>query len=226
MKNIVILDTETTGLDSSKDKTVEVAAVLYNIPSRSILAQASTLLFCEENKAEEINHIPLEALKVIPPTVEGSSLGMIISMIMEADAIVAHNAEFDKKFVQLVPPLQMLCRDARWICTRNDVVWPLRKGASLSLTSICIDLGVPVVNAHRALADCLLLVAAMEKMPDIDHFLDKSGADRQTYYAIISFEQRQLAKDHGFLWDNIKKQWHAKLTYEEALYLPFKVVTM
>ncbi len=223
MENIVVIDTETTGLDHTKGKVLEVAAVLYNVPTRSIISQASTFCYAEENPAYEINRIEVSALKKTPPEVEGAAMGLILNMIKEADALVAHNAEFDKKWISTVVPLALACRDKKWICTKNDVVWPIRKGVSHSLVNICIDLGVPVVAAHRALADCLLIVDALECLDDIDYFLDKSGVGRITYHAQTSYEERQLVKDAGFQWDNLKKVWHAKLTPDQAASLPFTV---
>ena len=122
MENICILDTETTGLDHTKGKVLEVAGILYNIPTRSILAQASTLLYAEENPAYEINRIEIEALKKIEAGLQVAGFQMIRSMLVKAEAIVAHNAEFDKKWIETIVDFQELSRNRKWICTRNDVV--------------------------------------------------------------------------------------------------------
>jgi DNA polymerase III subunit epsilon len=223
MELICILDTETTGLDANKGKVLEIAAVLYNIQSRSIITQASTLCYAEENPAFDINRIAVESLKKTPPKIEGAALGLIADMMSASDALIAHNAEFDKKFINTIVNLQLISRSKKWICTRNDVTWPIRKGISLNLVSICVDLGVPVINAHRALADCHLILGALECLEDIQYFLDKSGIGRITYHAEITFSERQLAKDNGFTWDNLKKVWHKQLTPDEAVKIPFMV---
>lgn len=221
MENIVILDTETTGLDAAKGNLLEIAAILYHVPTRSILCQASTLRYAEDNAAYHVNRIEVEALKKTPPKIEITGMLLIRQMMYEADVIVAHNAEFDKKWIELIPDFQEVVKNKKWICTKNDVIWPIRKGVSLSLITICADLGVPIVNIHRAHADCLLLLNALECMEDIESFLDKSGKGRLTYHANIGYEQRQIVKESGFQWDNIKKVWHAKLTPEQAATMPF-----
>lgn len=223
MENIVILDTETTGLDPANGKILEVAAVLYNIPTRSILAQASTLIYAAENPAYEINRISVDTLKQIPGTIELVGKRMVTVMLETADALIAHNAEFDKKWIDTVADFQEASRNKKWICTVKDVIWPIRKGIPKNLIHICADLGVPIVNTHRALADCHLLLEAIQCIDDIEFFLDKSGKGRITYHANVGYENRQIVKDAGFAWDNLKKVWHAKLTPEQAATMPFTV---
>jgi len=223
MENICVLDTETTGLDAAKGKVLEIAAVLYNIPTRSIISQASTLCFAEENPALEINRISVDSLKKMTPALQIAGWQMLKTMLESCDAIVAHNAEFDKKWIETLAEFQQISMNKKWICTKNDVIWPIRKGVPLNLICICADLGVPIINTHRALADCLLLVDALECIDDLDYFLDKSGKGRMMYHAQISYEQRQIVKDAGFQWDNLKKVWFAKLTPEIAETMPFTV---
>lgn len=223
MENILILDTETTGLDAKKGKVIEIAGILYNIPTRSILSQVSTLCYAEENPALEINGIEVATLKKIPGEIQDLGIRMLHEMIVKSNAIVAHNAEFDKRWVATIPVVQEAAQYRKWICTRNDVIWPIRKGVSLNLISICASLGVPIINAHRALQDCLLLLGALECIEDIESFLDKSGKGRVIYRAKVTFENRQIVKDAGFLWDNINKVWFAKITPEHAAVLPFMV---
>ena len=43
-EKLLIVDTETTGLDSSKDKCIEIGAILFHVKSRDVLAQQSFLM--------------------------------------------------------------------------------------------------------------------------------------------------------------------------------------
>lgn len=222
METICIIDTETTGLDHTNGQVLEIAAILYHIPTRSIIAQTSTLLRAEENPAFDTNRIHVDTLKKVAHVTESMSVVTILSYIKIADAILAHNAEFDKKWLMTLADFQEAVQNKEWICTKNDVIWPVRKGTALNLIHICADLEVPIISAHRALSDCQLLVNAISKMDDIDAFL-KSGKGRVRYHADVSYDERQLAKDEGFQWDGLKKVWFAMLTPEIASKMPFKV---
>ena len=94
--NILILDTETTGLDNENDDCIEVGSILFNVKSRSVLAQQSFLLPVEDNNAEKINNIPAEITRLPQPLFE--AIKYFESLVQASDVIVAHNAEFDMKW--------------------------------------------------------------------------------------------------------------------------------
>ena len=98
-ENILILDTETTGLDKEKDDCIEVGSILFNIKRRAVLAQQSFLLPVEINNAEKINNIPAEITRLPQPLIE--AIKYFESLVQSSDLIVAHNAEFDMKWFGL-----------------------------------------------------------------------------------------------------------------------------
>lgn len=238
MENICIIDIKANFLEPSTDKEnvkiLEIASVLFNIPTRSILSEASVLCYTDSNIVRyessdsyyHISKINTESFKKIDSDLQISCFKMIKEIIKHSDAIVAHNATLHKKLIQTLIDFQELSQQKKWICTRNDVVWPTIKDTPLDLINICYYLGVPIVKSRRALADCLLLIDALQCIKDIPQFLDKSNSIKIKYYAKISFDQRQIVKDAGFLWDNVNKVWHAKLTPEQASKLPFTVYPM
>lgn len=224
MENILIVDTETTGLDPNNGgQVLEIGAILFNIPTRTIMHMVSTLFYAEENPAYEINRIDVEATKKVKLYLSELSVSLICNLIPNVDAIVAHNAKFDRKWIKTIPYLGELSERAKWICTKDDVVWPLRKGTPLNLVHICCDLGVPIITNHRALDDCLLLCKAIDSIDDIDYLLTESGKGRFLYEAHVSYDDRQLAKDHGFNWDADKRGWFGLMKPDDIKSLPFVV---
>ena len=64
---LLILDTETTGLEPASAQCIEVGAVLFQVPQRAVLAQVSFLLPAQANPAEAINGIPAAVTRLAQP---------------------------------------------------------------------------------------------------------------------------------------------------------------
>lgn len=171
IENVLIIDTETTGLDPSKgSKCIEIAAILYNAKLKICLQSFSTFFPCEENPVEDINHIPAEATRCRMAT---NAIPIILSeMTHRAQAVVAHNAEFDKKFIQTLSFGQLLL-EKKWICTRKDFSWPFIL-TKMRLQDVCHASGVNYIDAHRALKDCQLIADCFSKVPDLEFRLNSA----------------------------------------------------
>ncbi|MFA9271558.1 MAG: hypothetical protein ACEQSX_12515 [Baekduiaceae bacterium] len=162
MNTLLLLDVETGGLDPATDHLLEVGLVLWSVPHRSTIATASWLVRAPANKAEHVNGIRPALLA------EGREREWVVGRAQawaeHADAVAAHNAEFDRAWL---PDL-----GKPWICTCFDVEWPGRALAGgierererpgQSLVALCLAHGVGVASAHRAITDCLLIASLLE----------------------------------------------------------------
>ncbi len=174
IENVLIVDTETTGLDPNKGaKLIELAAILYNVKHRTILQQFSTLMPCDENPVENINNISAESTRVKMP------MTLIVPLLSQladhAQAWVAHNADFDKKFINTIDPQPpQRFTERRWICTKADFRWPVQLYRT-RLQDVCTAMGVAYVDAHRALADCDFIAKCFSKVADLEARLMSAG---------------------------------------------------
>ena len=89
-RTLLILDTETTGLEPENHCCVEVGAILFDVQSRAVLAQQSFLLPAETNAAEPINRIPAAVTRLPQPWKQ--ALLWFQNLLDAADVLVAHNA--------------------------------------------------------------------------------------------------------------------------------------
>ena len=220
-KYLLIVDTETTGLNPEEDHCLEIGAILYHVKTRSVLSQHSFLLPVMSNDAEGINKIPAEITNLPQPWQMG--LEYLSSLLKSADAIVAHNATFDRQWFGR-DQLPMTCKP--WICTMEDIIWPKERQLSNrpSVRDLALSYGVPVWNAHRALTDCIYIAEVFNRCDDLEELLIKGLEPRVLMRAQVSYEQRHLAKDAGFRWNNpIKGAWSRRLTERECSELEFEV---
>ena len=221
-ERILIVDTETTTLSPSDGLCIEVGAVLFHVPSRSVLQQLSFLLPCRTNPAEAINGLSAAVTRLPQPI--DPALALFEAQVAIAEAVVAHNAAFDRQwFGQGVLPEISL----PWICSMEDIRWPAerRLKPNPSVRDLALAYGVPVWAAHRALTDCLYLVHVFERCHDLEALLVAAQEPRRLYRARLSYAERHQAREAGFRWnDPVPGAWSRRLSQQDLEALPFAVV--
>ena len=221
IEKILILDTETTGLDENKHEVIEIGCILFHVPSKAVLSQVSFLFPVSSNEAEYVNGISTEVTNIMQPWKDG--LNFFLKLVDSSDIIVAHNSEFDKKWFGKgrLPNL-----NKKWICSLEDINWSFQKSLKKrpSVTDLALSFSIPVWSLHRALSDCFYISEVFKKCENLEELLLKATEPRFLYKALVSYEERSLAKNAGFRWNNpVEGAWARKLTAKEAINLDFKV---
>jgi DNA polymerase III subunit epsilon len=215
VKYALLMDTETTGLDPSVDRCIEVAAMLYDLEHGSPVISFSSLISGpEQNAAERVNRISPRVLLGAPPACD--VWDRVRDLVVRADVLAAHRAEFDQKF----------CPDfgKPWVCTKVDFDWPgVARGDHL--THLALAYGLGIVSVHRAMADVDTMARILTRVKELGHDLqalfERAMRPKKKFVAMVSYDQRQLAKDAGFLWDGAS--WYRHMPPEDAEALPFRV---
>ena len=218
---LLILDTETTGLNPDSDHCLEVGAILFDVSSRQVLAQLSFLLPVQANAAEPINRIPASVTTVAQPW--AAALQYFQTLVDAADVLVAHNAAFDRQWFGRghLPPVSK-----PWLCSMEEMRWPadrqLRPRPSVRDLALAYD--IPVWAAHRALTDCIYLADVFRRCDDLEQRLAHGLEPRSLFKAQVSYDERHLAREAGFRWnDPVAGAWTRRLSAREAEALSFAV---
>ncbi|MGG6242539.1 3'-5' exonuclease [Nodosilinea sp. AN01ver1] len=229
--NLIIIDTETTGVDYQKDSVIEIGAILYSGELQTVITQTSFLLYASDNPAEAINHIPSKALVNLPELMEAGMLYLLKALAVQTSYAVAHNAEFDRQWFDGEKLPILIGKDAkpiRWLCSMNDMTWPKQTKPRESLVSLALHHGIGVSSAHRALTDCQLIAELFNRVTH-DEFVNlvaQALRPKGLFKAEVCFEQKQLAKDAGFQWHPESKEWKRLMAIEDAARLPFKAILL
>ncbi len=217
MRTIAILDTETSGLEPG-DTCIEVAVILYSVTHATPIRVFSSLIGSDRNDAYSINGIPPAMLMHAPaPAQVWSPVAKLIAM---TDAIVAHGAEFDARFV----PVEATAGKP-WICSCQDIAWPRQQKQGESLVKLALAHGLGVATAHRALADCDLLSRLLTRVAelgvDLVPLLERGLRPKATFQAMVPFDEKDKAKAAGFSWEGETKRWLRTMAIEDAAALAF-----
>ncbi|WP_396430128.1 exonuclease domain-containing protein, partial [Limnohabitans sp.] len=102
-QRVIVLDTETTGLDSKNEKIIELAMLSVLVDSTTGVPQGPVTLY--ESFEDPGKPIPAQITEITgidDSMVQGQRIddAAVIALVEQADLIVAHNAGFDRPFVE------------------------------------------------------------------------------------------------------------------------------
>lgn len=214
-----ILDTECTGLDPARDRTIEIAVMLFDVKhAQPVASFASLIQGPAENEAQPVNGIPATML---PEAREAERVWAAVRWVIEpAQIIIAHHAEFDRQFT---PDLER-----KWVCSEEDISWPNsnKGGRGGSLAHLALSLGLGVASAHRAAVDvdtiARIFTRLAEKGHDLEAMLVHAMRPKAMFHSLAPFEAKDIVKNAGFRWDPDKKIWWRRMAIEDVKELPFR----
>ena len=218
IRYVALVDTETTSLDPPPvGRTIEVAVMLYDLLHAQPVASYASLIGGEAtNPAQSINGIPPAMLTAAQ---ESDVVWRCVKWLIEpASVILAHRAEFDRQFV---PDL-----GKPWVCSKTDIRWPGKMRGD-HLVQLALALGLGVASAHRAMADvdtlARILTRVAERGGNLEALVVHALRPKLRYVSLAPYEDREIVKAHGFLWDAKLKQWCRDMPPEDIEELPFPV---
>lgn len=220
---VLILDTETTGLDSSRDRIIELALILVDVDKATGLPLQVQEVFDELE--DPGRPIPAEATRVTGITdamVAGKRLddARIAELMKGVDLVIAHNARFDRGFVEArLPAFAQL----PWACSVAEIDWQAQGRGSAKLEFLAHELGF-FYDAHRAEMDCHALLAVLAApLPNTGEtgLARLLAAAQSTSYRVQAtgspFASKDALRARGYRWDAERKVWHTLVGNQAAL---------
>jgi DNA polymerase-3 subunit epsilon len=163
-KTGILLDVETTGLDTARDEVIELAMVKFTYLSDDTIARI-TDTFSSFNEPQ--NPIPTEITDLTGITDEmvlGHRIDpeAVAAFATDAGIVIAHNANFDRKLAERYWPL---FEQKAWACSATQVEWRKYGFDGSRLGYLLAGSGL-FHQAHRAVDDCRALIEILASIRD------------------------------------------------------------
>lgn len=201
----LIVDVETTGLDTSNDHIIELGLVAFEF-------DAAGMVYGVDRKREWFNDpgVPIpdlasEITGITDDMVRGQHIDddAMLREIDRAHLIIAHNASFDRRMLERRYPA---LTQKHWGCSLNDVPWARFGCRGAKLDYLLFQLCGAFHTGHRAGDDCLatLHVLATPRDGDVSPLTLLLENARKTTARLSAIgtpiETKDVLKARGYRW--------------------------
>ena len=158
------VDVETTGLDPERDSVIELAIRRFRYDADGRVVAVDQPYSWMEDPGSSLHPVITRITGLTDADVTGMSIdeAHASELLAGVDIVVAHNAKFDRRFVEdRLPAVAGL----RWACTVADLDWAELKFEGRSLGWLLAQTGW-FFDAHRATGDVDALIQLLRHRLD------------------------------------------------------------
>lgn len=217
-RRVLVLDTETTGLNHGQDKIIELALLRLELDLASGLPVGDVSVYDGlEDPGRPLSEDVRQITGLTDDTLKGQRLddARVAELLAGADLVLAHNAAFDRPFCEARYP-GFAAID--WACSLSDIDWRKEGRGSGKLEHLALEQGV-FYQAHRAEIDCHALLAvlcatlASDGQTGLARLLAAAAVPSYRLLATQApFEAKDALKARGYRWDGERRVWHTRLS--------------
>ncbi|KPH67138.1 3'-5' exonuclease [Novosphingobium sp. ST904] len=216
----VALDVETTGLDRETDKIIELAVQRFRFDELGHIVQVGTPRTWREDPHAPIDPHITKLTGLTSIDLEGQAIdeAAAIEILASSDIIIAHNAAFDRPFVdRRLPGIA----GRPWACSMAELDW-LELGFDGRALGYLLSQCGWFYEGHRAENDILALIYLLgHTASDGGTILTKliESAERTSFRVNAvdaPFEGKDSLKARGYRWDAALRFWWKTIPGEEV----------
>jgi DNA polymerase-3 subunit epsilon len=205
-KTAIFLDVETTGLDAGRNEIIELAMVPFTYSQDGRIFKIGAAF---QGLREPSHPIPPEVTAITgidDAMVAGTLIDVaeVAAFIDKADLIIAHNAGFDRRF------MESFCDDFMhkpWACSMSQVDWQAEGFETTKLAFLAATAGF-FYDKHRAVHDCHAAIELLARplpksgLRGMAQLLDKARAPSWRIWASHApFEMKDALRNRGYRWN-------------------------
>ena len=216
-----VVDVETTGLDHGNDAIIQLALRRFRYDADGVITKIDRPFSWLEDPGRPIPPEVTRMTGIRDADVAGRRFPdeSIVWALTHCTIVVAHNAAFDRKWIEHRFPE---AKGAPWACSMADVDWERHGFDGKKLGFLGVQCGF-FFDAHRADVDVDAVIA----------LLGRRFEDGRTAMAVMmenaeapswliradgaAFEQKDRLRAQGYRWDSNRRVWAKEVRDTERL---------
>lgn len=224
LKKAIFLDVETTGMDADEDQVIELAMVPFEFDKDGNIYRVLPAYNGFNDPGLPIPELITRITGITDDMVRGKKLDLdaVSAMLKDAVIVIAHNARFDRPFVE---NLLDDFKDIAWGCSIADVDWNRQGFEGVKLEYLAYKFGF-FYEGHRATIDCQAGIEILSRHFEEDgktvlnHLLKNARrTDIRLWAEGAPFDRKDVLKKRGYRWsagdDGKRKAWYKDLSEDE-----------
>lgn len=233
VERAAIVDVETTGFSPARDAVIEVAVVPFDyVRETGEIIRAHEPFTALNDPGRPIPREIVDLTGITDDDVRGKRIDRerLHGAVEPARLLIAHNAGFDRPFLERLAPV---FAGKPWACSISDVNWAAEGRNANKLEYLAMASGF-FYEAHRAGDDCLAVLTILAELlprsgrPAMAELLDNArGATLRFEATGAPFETKDILKARGYRWNPQARVWwkdvHESAGAEETAWLQDRV---
>jgi DNA polymerase-3 subunit epsilon len=225
------LDTEATGLDPDTDRIIELAMVPFEYCADGRIFRLLPAYNALQDPGMAISAFITGLTGITNEMVAGQAIDVdrVGHLLSRASLVIAHNARFDRPFVETLHPG---FETIDWACSIGDINWNEEGFEGVKLEYLGYKYGF-FYEGHRATTDCLAGIELLsQRLPSgervMKRLLDTAlRTDVRLWAEHAPFAKKDVLRQRGYRWspggEGVRKAWYKDLPEDqvdaEMLYL-------
>jgi len=221
----LFVDLETTGLDPRQDEIIEIGMVPFIYRIDGLLLGTLPAFSRLREPSIPVPAFVQDLTGLTPERLAGHTISPneVAAFAPDASLVIAHNAAFDRPFLERFCPAFV---NKPWACSMEDIPWDQAGFEGRKLGHLGLQAGF-FFNGHRAVDDCQAAIALLghtgcpENRSALSLLLERARTVWTRLWAEYApFELKDTLKARGYRWndgsDGRPKAWFIDRPPEEV----------
>ncbi|KWV51988.1 DNA polymerase III subunit epsilon [Rhizobium altiplani] len=220
----LLVDVETTGLDPEQEEIIELAMVPFRYTLNGEVVEVLEPFDRLRKPVKPISPEITALTGITDAMVSGQSIdpAEITASAAPAHVVIAHNAAFDRRFLERFNPV---FSTKPWACSMSEIDWAFEGFEGTKLSYLAMALGF-FYDRHRAANDCLAAIEILARelpragVTALAKLLEHARLPTWRIWAENSpFEFKDVLKARGYRWNGDEngkpRSWHVDIADAE-----------